>query len=215
MTLSRTAAGVLAGVVLTGTASDATGGSFILGRSNSASTTTTLTSGSGAPLKLVAPAGSAPLAVNSGKRVANLNAGKLDGLSAEQMQRTVTTVLVSGDLVDRIGEAVCPAGLVPISGGVAAFDATTKEFGSVSASFAGFSDDADSIPDEWFAAVVPSTLSPDYTGTGTVWAQCANVGLVRDQTLSAPAAGPALGTTVSQQEALAARTRAAWAAARR
>jgi hypothetical protein len=81
-------------VALGGTTYAATGGNFILGKSNSASSTTSLTApvagkglqvtntstGAGATaLGLNVASGKAPFTVNSGTKVANLNADKLDG----------------------------------------------------------------------------------------------------------------------------------------
>jgi hypothetical protein len=81
----------------------ATGGNFILGQANSASTQTALsaslngralqltntnTGGSAAALGLNVAAGHPPLAVNSAVKVANLNADKLDGLDSTQFPRT-------------------------------------------------------------------------------------------------------------------------------
>jgi hypothetical protein len=62
-----------------GTAVAATGGSFILGKSNSADAVSTLTNSTGPALSLRAPSGSAPLRVNRTVKVANLNADLLDG----------------------------------------------------------------------------------------------------------------------------------------
>jgi hypothetical protein len=84
-------------VVGGGTTLAATGGNFILGQSNSASSTTSLTApvagkglqvtntstGTGATaLGLNTASGHAPFMVNSGTKVANLNADKLDGLDS-------------------------------------------------------------------------------------------------------------------------------------
>jgi hypothetical protein len=66
----------------------ATGGSFLLGRSNSANQSTRLTNtGTGPVLKLSTthPGTRAPLGVNSSVRVANLNADKVDGKHASQL----------------------------------------------------------------------------------------------------------------------------------
>jgi hypothetical protein len=90
---------ILAFIVLGGVSYAATGGNFILGQSNSASSTTSLTrtganagkglqvtntsTGAGATaLGLSVASGHAPFMVNSGTRVASLNADKLDGLDA-------------------------------------------------------------------------------------------------------------------------------------
>ena len=87
-------------IALSGVGVAATGGNFILGRPNTASSQTGLTSnnagralnltqqntGSGATaLGLNVPAGKAPLTVNSDTRVANLNADKLDGRDVTQL----------------------------------------------------------------------------------------------------------------------------------
>ncbi len=84
-------------VALGGTTYAATGGNFILGKANSASSTSSLTApvaGKGlqvtntsthagaAALGLNVASGHAPFTVNSGAKVANLNADKLDGLDS-------------------------------------------------------------------------------------------------------------------------------------
>src|SRR4029079_7944250 len=86
-------------VSLGGVGYSATGGNFILGRSNSASTQTALSAslngralqltntnagGNATALGLNVAAGHPPFAVNSPVRVANLNADKLDGLDSTQ-----------------------------------------------------------------------------------------------------------------------------------
>ncbi len=76
-------------VALGGTAYAATGGSFILGHANSESHPATLTNtGLGPALTLKSRAVSASLAVSSTKKVARLNADRLDGLNAAQLQTT-------------------------------------------------------------------------------------------------------------------------------
>jgi hypothetical protein len=74
-------------VAMSGTAVAATGGSFVLGRDNTASRTSTLTSRAGAPLSLVAPPGRSPLRVDSARRVSLLNADLLDGLHGRAFAR--------------------------------------------------------------------------------------------------------------------------------
>jgi hypothetical protein len=69
-------------MAMSGSAVAATGGNFILGRSNSAGSVSTLASTSGPVLSLRAPAGSAPLQVNRTVKVGNLNADLLDGKDA-------------------------------------------------------------------------------------------------------------------------------------
>jgi hypothetical protein len=90
---------ILGFIVLGGMSYAATGGNFILGQSNSASSTTALTrtgvntgkglqvtntsTGAGATaLGLNVASGHAPFTVNSGTKVTNLNADKLDGIDS-------------------------------------------------------------------------------------------------------------------------------------
>ena len=81
--------GVIVALVLgSGTAYAATGGTFKLGGKNSANRVSTLINTRGTPLKLTSKAGTAPLAVGSRTRVANLNSDRLDGLSSEQFLRS-------------------------------------------------------------------------------------------------------------------------------
>jgi hypothetical protein len=69
-------------VALSGTAYAATGGTFILGKANSATSVSSLTNTGGTALRLSSKTGTAPLTVNSSKQVPNLNASLLGGQSA-------------------------------------------------------------------------------------------------------------------------------------
>ena len=101
-------------VALGGTTYAATGGTFILGQANTATSQTGLTSsnagkalqvtqqstGTGATaLGLNVPAGKAPFTVNSGTKVVNLNADKLDGLDSTAFLRT-TGKAADSELLD-------------------------------------------------------------------------------------------------------------------
>lgn len=82
---------LLATVVLVGTANlgayAATGGPLLLGKSNSASKTTTLkTTGSGAALSLKSKKGKAPLKVSSSTKVTKLNADLVDGFEGDALR---------------------------------------------------------------------------------------------------------------------------------
>jgi hypothetical protein len=81
--------GVIVAMVLgSGTAYAATGGNFKLGGKNTATSVTSLVNSQGTALKLTSKAGTAPLAVTSGTKVANLNADRLDGLTSVQFLRS-------------------------------------------------------------------------------------------------------------------------------
>jgi hypothetical protein len=85
--ITATAIALVGIAAANGVAYAATGHAFVLGEKNQASTTTTLTrTTSGVPLALNAVSGSAPLAVNSTKRVAKLNADMVDGLHATSLE---------------------------------------------------------------------------------------------------------------------------------
>ena len=103
---------ILAFIVLGGMSYAATGGNFILGQSNSASSTTSLTrtganTGKGlqvtnnsttagaTALGLNVASGHAPFTVNSGTKVANLNADKLDGVDSGGFVRGRGTFLAN------------------------------------------------------------------------------------------------------------------------
>jgi hypothetical protein len=92
---------------MSGTAVAATGGTFILGKSNAASTVTSLTNSEGTALVLRSPAGTAPLAVNRTVRVKNLNADMVDGKHASDFvsrARFDKTQLQFDEAVARIAE---------------------------------------------------------------------------------------------------------------
>jgi hypothetical protein len=71
-------------VALSGTAYAATGGTFVLGKANTAGAVTKLTNSNGTALSLSSKSGTAPLAVNSSTLVPKLNASLLGGLTAGQ-----------------------------------------------------------------------------------------------------------------------------------
>jgi hypothetical protein len=107
---------VFALTIAGGSAYAATGGTFLLGRANSASTTTSLSNSAGTPLSLSARSGYAPLKVNSGTKVGNLNSDKLDGLDSTQLQRTVQSC-PAGTAI----QAVASSGAVTCKGASGAY----------------------------------------------------------------------------------------------
>ncbi len=99
-----------------GLADAATGGTFILGKSNKETSTASLSSARKAPLSLVAPSGTAPLAVNRKVMVKNLNANYVAGLSAAQLEASggdgirKTSITIGGPQVMVAGTGALPAG---------------------------------------------------------------------------------------------------------
>ena len=91
-------------ISLGGAGYSATGGNFLLGRTNTATTQTALTAplnsrtlqitnnsaaGNATALGLSVAAGHPPMAVNSSVKVANLNTDRLDGLDSTQLARSI------------------------------------------------------------------------------------------------------------------------------
>lgn len=125
------AAGAVAALVIgSGTAYAATGGTFILGKANSAGATTTLTNPNGTALTLKSKAGTPSLRVNSSTKVPYLNADKLDGLDSSSFARSTGktgTIWSDGGIWADLDEdgfadallafAVCPSGTVLTGGG--------------------------------------------------------------------------------------------------
>jgi hypothetical protein len=95
----------LAVVSATGIASAATGGNFLLGKSNSANRPTVLTNtGTGPALTLHAHNNTtAPLSVGTNRtKIGNLNSDFLDGLTSSQFQRRVSGTCAAGTSVTAI-----------------------------------------------------------------------------------------------------------------
>ena len=124
------AMGAIVALVLgTGTAYAATGGKLIIGRANSASTTTTLSNAYGTALTLNSKVGHAPFKVNRTTKVSYLNSDLLDGLDSTHFARVTTVGSMYGTgFVDTnqtaettddavIALAVCPAGSQVVGGG--------------------------------------------------------------------------------------------------
>jgi len=99
-----------------GLADAATGGNFILGKANKETSTASLSSSKRTPLSLVAPSGTAPLAVNRNVMVKNLNANYVSGLSAAQLKATggdgirTASITIGPAQVEVAGTGALPAG---------------------------------------------------------------------------------------------------------
>jgi hypothetical protein len=133
MKISRTVSfgmgAVMALVIGSGTAYAATGGKFILGKSNAATATSTLTNTKGTALSLSSKAGTPSLKVNRTTKVANLNSDLLDGLDQSRFALAagqVGTIMGDAQYVDFDNDqtydaimafATCPAGTKMTGGG--------------------------------------------------------------------------------------------------
>lgn len=127
--IAFTTGAVMALVLGSGTAFAATGGKFILGKSNAATTTTALKNNNGTALQLTSKAGTPSLKVSNATRVPNLNADRLDGLDSSALAlaagqtNTVEGFTIPIDANDDgtsdflAGIATCPAGTKLTGGG--------------------------------------------------------------------------------------------------
>lgn len=157
------AIGVVVALVLgSGTAFAATGGSFILGKSNKAGAITKLTNPKGTALALNSRAGAPPLRVNRPVKVPNLNADRLDGLDQSAFARAAGAVGaydVGAQAMDEDGNgypevvfafATCPPGSKRTGGG--GFDGTASGTTFWNAPAEGNS---------WIFAVVTDNYTPE------------------------------------------------------
>jgi hypothetical protein len=93
----------------TGVATAATGGSFILGRSNAATTQTFLTNPNGPALGLTSKAGTPPFTIGNTVKVPRLNADLLDNLDSAALQRRIAAACPGGAIsaVSATGAVTC------------------------------------------------------------------------------------------------------------
>jgi hypothetical protein len=131
------AAGALMALVLgSGTAYAATGGTFILGKSNTAGATTVLSNANGTALTLNSKNGTPSLKVNRTTKVPNLNADLVDGLDSSSFALATGKtgyVTAAGTWEDLDGDGIsdiitaiaqCPAGSMLTGGGRSDFTTT-------------------------------------------------------------------------------------------
>lgn len=106
-------------IALGGTAYAANGGTFLLGRSNAASLTTTLTNSGASPALTLRPrSGLPPIASSSRVKSPNLNADLLDGVDSSQFALVRgNTGFIVGDGPTGDASATCPAGTRLTGGG--------------------------------------------------------------------------------------------------
>jgi len=196
-------------VVGTGIADASTGSTLVLGRKNTATTTTTVADNKGTPLALTAKNGAPPLEVNSSAKVRHLNADELDGLDSPQLQRRIGQECQSGSAIraispsgnvtcqnvgggsgsfssalavmaSGIGIAYCPIGSNPISGGAVPDTTGLTDIPFIAASVPHATD---GTFDGW--EVIMSDSDGSYDGMGYVYATCTSASVT-------PVASPAL-----------------------
>lgn len=179
MKISRTVSfgmgAVMALVIGSGTAYAATGGKFILGKSNAAAKTTTLSNRSGTALALNSALGTPPLKVNRSIKVPNLNADLLDGMDQSEFalaSGSVRAYDVPGTAYDLnnnqkpdmlIAAASCPKGTQRTGGGI-----TDK---TASGIFVASAPDP-KVANSWAAAVVIDEATTEVPSDLTVTIVC-------------------------------------------
>jgi hypothetical protein len=168
---------VMALVIGSGTAFAATGGKFILGKSNSAGATSTLTNSRGTALTLNSKAGTPSLRVNRTTKVPNLNSDLLDGLDQSRFALVAgqtNTISDSGLVVPADPDAgtpafiaaqvSCPAGTQMTGGG--GEDDTSG--GTLWLSAPGV------VRNTWVVASTQTTASQENADSLWVFVQCYN-----------------------------------------
>lgn len=162
-------------VLGTGTAVAATGGSFILGKSNAATATTKLSNSKGTALALTSKAGTAPLTVSSSTKVGNLNADRLDGVDSTSFALAggqTNTIVGGAQLIDYDNDgtadtvaafATCPAGTRLTGGG--ADDYTTDGTSFINSPL---------DKTTWMVASTSTDLSAANLDNVVAYAQCYN-----------------------------------------
>lgn len=142
---------------MSGTAVAATGGNFILGKANTATSVSSLTNTKGTALSLSSTATTPPLKVSNAVQVPNLNASELDGQTSSAFLPATGTAANSAELGGQP-----PSFYLPATGTAA----NSSELGGLPASSYG---------DRWFA-VVPAVgglvvgngvSSTQHDGTGS------------------------------------------------
>jgi hypothetical protein len=169
------AGAIFAVVVGGGTAVAATGGNFILGRSNSAGTVTTLSNANGSALSLNSKLGTASLRVNRTTKVPNLNSDLLDGVDSSGLARTAGRTGAfdfTGSFEDADGNGLndtivafadCPAGTQMTGGGGADFTSTGTMFLS-----------APDVGESWVVAVLIDENAGELAADVTASVVCYN-----------------------------------------
>ena len=179
------AGGAIVALVLgTGTTYAANGGHFVLGRSNTESSTASLNNSNGTALILRSKAGQPSLKVNRTAKVPNLNSDRVDNLDSTQIARKVTvgTATGAGFISDNdtptnasddfiVAVAECPANSQVMGGGA---DDFTDDGVVVSSR----PDTAPGLPDAWIAesSATPTQDNADaFAAHARCWNPLANV----------------------------------------
>ena len=147
------------------TASAVNGGPLLLGRTNRASATTSLSNSVGSALSLTSKPGTASLKVSDTTKVSKLNADRVDDLDSSALAlkagRTGIVVGTPNDADGYVNTARCPSGSIATGGGGYATD--TRDY--LAYSGPDFTGDGTYVPNSWFAVA---------DGTVYAWVVCYN-----------------------------------------
>ncbi len=148
-----------------GFADAATGGNFLLGRTNTDNATSVLTDSTGVPLSLNAPSGKSPLSVNSTTQVNRLNAQYVGGDSASQLQSTGGVGITAAGVDIPLTSTFAPvAATGPLPAGTYYVSATAQLF-------TGGSQPA-------YCAITPGVLNDGGGGNADTYSQAAEITVV-------------------------------------
>jgi hypothetical protein len=134
-----------------GFADAATGGNFLLGKTNTDNATSILSDSTGIPLALRAPSGKSPLSVTSTTQVNHLNAQYVGGDSASQLRSTggVGITAVAADIALPVDTYVSVASTGPLPAGIYYASATADLEGASGTGYCKIIGSAGSVPTNW------------------------------------------------------------------
>lgn len=134
-----------------GFADAATGGNFLLGKTNTDNATSILEDSTGIPLALSAPPGKSPLSVTNSTQVNRLNAQYVGGESASQLQSTggVGITAAAADITLPVDTFVSVASTGALPAGTYYASATTDLEGSSGTAYCEIIGSDGSVPVNW------------------------------------------------------------------
>jgi hypothetical protein len=138
-------------IAAAGFADAATGGNFLLGKTNTDNATSILSDSTGIPLALSAPSGKSPFSVNSTTQVNRLNAQYVGGDSASQLRSAggVGITAAAADIVLPLDTYVHVASTGPLPAGIYYASATADLEGTAGTDFCEITGSAGSVPVDW------------------------------------------------------------------
>ena len=184
--------GILSLLLVGGGTAVAADHALLVGRSNTANATTSLSNSAGTALALTSKSGSPPLRVSGRAKIPNLNADLLDGLNGGDLAlsagRAGVVVGSETDADGYVNTARCPNGSIATGGG--GYASGTRDY--LYYSGPDFTSGGSLIPNSWFAVA---------DGDAVAWVVCYNPrGAVPGATTTRPSLNARGATAASVQK---------------